>query len=102
MSLNLQIRKWGGGGKKPGCVFNVEWAAGVRVSGLSPASPGNHDGRRWRISYQFRALTDFSSTCLNGHQELLWLLLNFLSGKLTVNLFLTTFFSYGLIKTDQG
>ena len=45
------------------------------VSGLSPASPGSHDGGQCGISYQFRELTDFSSTCLNGHQELLWLLL---------------------------
>ena len=68
-----------GGGRKPGRASDVEWAAGgVMVSGLSPASPGSHDGGQCRqcgISYQFRELTDFSSTCLNGHQELLWLLL---------------------------
>ena len=64
------------GESKPGRALDVEWAAGgVMVSGLSPASLGSHDGGQWGISYQFRELTDFSSTCLNGHQEPLWLLL---------------------------
>lgn len=89
-------------GRERNCVFNVEWAAGVRLVVLVLRLQGITMAGGGGISYQFRALTDFSSTCLNGHQELLWLLLNFLSGKLTVNLFLTTFFSYGLIKTDQG